>query len=624
MLLKWVHPQRRLELDEEAIVLIATSTDDEALEALKELCNWRTFWWGNGHSLTLPVLVEADSHHHLEGLVDSGCEGSCINWDVVKRLGLKTKKLTWTILVFNADGHPNTGGPVTEIMQLNIEVAGWPEWSILTVVDQGGGEIFLGHDWLQVANPAIDWAAGWLVFRRRVPYLDLNLTQEDELMEEFGIGQLMLWIDWLHPTPIDWVLAYALSWTLGEEDGFRLHMVLTPTQWLAEEDFARCMTVTVELPTAYANFKDIFDKREFDTLPPCRIWDHTIDLIEGTEPCLDCKIYPLSQIEQEKLDKFLEENFRMNQIQPSKSPMASPFFFIKKKDSLLWLVQDYWWLNAITVPDQYPIPLIPELINSLQQAKIFSKLDVWWGYNNIRIKDGDEFKAAFRMNCGLYELQVMFFGLTNSPATFQQMMNEILKELVAMGNVLVYLDDTLIFTETWTTTDRYSRWYFKNFVDIDCRSSSRSVSSRHRKWSIWELWWGMDRSGWIHSRCRELQTSPPPPCIRMFKVFLGFVTFIGTSYAGSLGSPSHSPNSWAWPHLSGLSAIKMHSMHSRQHSQPPHSGIADEWGPISAQSRCISLCCGRHSLTEAGWRLEAHHFHVKSVVTNTVELWDIW
>jgi hypothetical protein len=94
------------------------------------------------------------------------------------------------------------------------------------------------------------------------------------------------------------------------------------------------MKVQVELPTTYADFKDIFDKCEFNSLPPHRIWDHAIQLIEGAEPQLDCKIYPLGQIEQEKLDEFLEENLRMNWIWPSKSPMASPFFFMKNKDGL--------------------------------------------------------------------------------------------------------------------------------------------------------------------------------------------------------------------------------------------------------------------------------------------------
>jgi hypothetical protein len=83
------------------------------------------------------------------------------------------------------------------------------------------------------------------------------------------------------------------SWTLGEEEGFSLHAVSMPTQWLAKEDLLQCMKVQVELPATYADFKDIFNKCEFDSLPPHRIWDHMIELIEGAEPRLDSKIYLL-------------------------------------------------------------------------------------------------------------------------------------------------------------------------------------------------------------------------------------------------------------------------------------------------------------------------------------------
>jgi hypothetical protein len=110
------------------------------------------------------------------------------------------------------------------------------------------------------------------------------------------------------------VLVYTLGWNLHEEDGVRLHAVLMPAQRLAEEDLTRCMTMTVELPVTYADFQDVFNKWEFDTLPPCRIWDHMIELIEGAEPHLDCKIYLLGRVEQEKLDEFLEENLRTNWI----------------------------------------------------------------------------------------------------------------------------------------------------------------------------------------------------------------------------------------------------------------------------------------------------------------------
>jgi hypothetical protein len=96
------------------------------------------------------------------------------------------------------------------------------------MVDLGRGEVFLGHNWLQAANPAIDWAAGWLIFRNQIPYSDLNLTQEDKLMEEFEIGCLILQVNQLYSTPTDQVLAYVLGWTLREEEGFSLHAVSTP------------------------------------------------------------------------------------------------------------------------------------------------------------------------------------------------------------------------------------------------------------------------------------------------------------------------------------------------------------------------------------------------------------
>ena len=127
--------------------------------------------------------------------------------------------------------------------------------------------------------------------------------------------------------------------------------------------------------------------------------------------------------------------------------MVAPVFFIKKKDGSLRLVQDYRALNAVTVKNRYPLPLISELVSQLRGARYFTKLDVHWGFNNVRIKPGDEWKAAFRTNRGLFEPLVMFFGMTNSPATFQTMMNDVFRTVIAEGIVVVYLDDILIFTK---------------------------------------------------------------------------------------------------------------------------------------------------------------------------------
>jgi len=194
-------------------------------------------------------------------------------------------------------------------------------------------------------------------------------------------------------------------------------------------------------------FQSVFAKEDFDILPEHRKWDHAIELISGAEPKL-LKVYPLSLLEQTELDAFLEENLRTGRIRPSKSPIAAPVFFIKKKDGSLRLVQDYRVLNAVTVKNRYPLPLISELVSQLHGAKYFTKLDVRWDFNNVRIKPGDEWKTAFCTNRSLFEPLVMFFGMTNSSTTFQTMMNDILRTLIAEGIVVVYLDDILIFTRT--------------------------------------------------------------------------------------------------------------------------------------------------------------------------------
>jgi hypothetical protein len=152
--------------------------------------------------------------------------------------------------------------------------------------------------------------------------------------------------------------------------------------------------------------------------------------------------------EQTGMDALLEEALATGCIRQSESPLGALVFFIKKKDRKLCFVQDYQALNAITRKNRYPLPLIDDLIHQLKDTCYLTKLDICWGYNNVRIREGDEWKAAFCTNRGLFEPLVMYFGLTNSPATFQMMMDEIFQDLITEGIISVYLDDILIFTNT--------------------------------------------------------------------------------------------------------------------------------------------------------------------------------
>ncbi len=127
----------------------------------------------------------------------------------------------------------------------------------------------------------------------------------------------------------------------------------------------------------------MFSEEESKQYPPKRIWDHVIEFKEGAPDAVDCKVYPLNQIEDTAVQEFIKAELQKGYIRVSKSPFASPFFFIRKKDGKLRLVQDYRKINALTVRNQYPLPLISDLIRDLSNAHIYTKLDVWWGYNNV-------------------------------------------------------------------------------------------------------------------------------------------------------------------------------------------------------------------------------------------------
>ncbi len=129
-------------------------------------------------------------------------------------------------------------------------------------------------------------------------------------------------------------------------------------------------------------------------------------------------------------------------------------FFIKKKEGSLHLVQDYWKLNEITIKNSYPLPLVSNVLTRLHDAEWFTTLDLCWGFNNVQLKEGDEWKAAFSTNRGFFELLVMFFGLCNSPATFQTMMNDI---LIDCNEAICYMDDILIYSTSLADHQRITQ-----------------------------------------------------------------------------------------------------------------------------------------------------------------------
>ena len=210
-----------------------------------------------------------------------------------------------------------------------------------------------------------------------------------------------------------------------------------------------------ELPPEYADFTELFDKKAADTLPKHEEWDHTIPLEEGKSPPYG-PIYNLTPTELEVLRKELDQNLARGFIQPSTSPAGAPILFVKKKDGDLRLCVDYRGLNNITIKNRYALPLIPELIDRLQGARYFTKLDLRGAYNLVRIAKGEEWKTAFRTRFGHYEWKVMLFSLTNAPASFQALINDTLRPYQDRF-AYACLDDIVVFSKTKEEHTRHVR-----------------------------------------------------------------------------------------------------------------------------------------------------------------------
>ncbi|XP_070795472.1 uncharacterized protein, partial [Pituophis catenifer annectens] len=189
-----------------------------------------------------------------------------------------------------------------------------------------------------------------------------------------------------------------------------------------------------------------FSEKEADRLPPHRPYDCAVDLMPNA-PLPSGRLYSMSEPELAALRDFLEKNLARGFIRPSTSPLSAPVLFVKKKTGDLRLCCDYRRLNAITVRNRYPLPLIPELMERLREASIFTKLDLRGAYNLVRVREGDEWKTAFGTRYGHFEYTVMPFGLTNAPAVFQHLMNDVFRDMLDRF-VVIYLDDILIYSRT--------------------------------------------------------------------------------------------------------------------------------------------------------------------------------
>ena len=205
--------------------------------------------------------------------------------------------------------------------------------------------------------------------------------------------------------------------------------------------------------------------------------------------------------------------------------MASPFFFVNKKDGKLRPCQDYQYLNDWMIKNSYPLPLILEIMDKLKGAKYFTKLDVHWGYNNIQIKKGDEWKVAFKTNKGLFELMVMFFGMCNSPATFQSIMDNIFIVMIEGKLVIVYMDNILIFARTKEELTWITKMVLEKLQENDLFLKAKECEFYKTKIEYLGMIIEEGRISIDPVKLRGIRDWPTPTTVKQVRSFLGFGNF---------------------------------------------------------------------------------------------------
>lgn len=314
-----------------------------------------------------------------------------------------------------------------EVMQCDQMIKQFEWWTHgetfatdMRILPLGAYDAILGMDWLKrQGDMYCNWENRTLKFMHKGKEIVLQGVQSPTMST-------------LTEVPIDQVL----KWNKGNDIWALAVLEQSPEQ--------HQMDIPENIQSVLTEFSSVFDEPK--TLPPNRVYDHAIALKPGATP-VNARPYRYSPLHKDEIERQVAAMLEAGVIVQSMSPFASPVLPVQKKDGSWRFCIDYRRLNDLTIRNTFPMPVIDELLDELAGAQFFSKLDLRAGYHQIRMRASDEEKTAFKTHHGHYQFRVMPFGLSNAPATFQCVMNEVLKPCLRKFT-LVFMDDILVYSSS--------------------------------------------------------------------------------------------------------------------------------------------------------------------------------
>ena len=462
--------------------------------------------------IVVPVNINGE---RTVAMIDSGATGNFISKDLVRSTDLPTRKKKQQYDLQMADGSTSSTGRVDEeTFSLPVAIQRHHEEITFDVVGMATHHVILEMPWLNKHNPEINWKTGVLKFGRTGDVTSIKSTR----WQWTSVDEKQ------NRRPVEACNASVSKYKGDLQQRGSDSSAISKGQRGNEERAIEGNDAPSGIPREYEKWAHLFEEETTaKALPRHQPWDHEIELEPGKEPTFG-PIYALSEKELEVLREYISENLKKGFIRESKSPAGYPILFAPKKDGKLRLCVDYRKLNDITIKNRYPLPNIGELQDRLGNAKIFTKLDLRGAYNLIRMKEGEEWKTAFRTRYGHYEYLVMPFGLTNAPATCQALINNVMRAHLDQ-TVIAYLDDILIFSAN-------KEEHVKHVQDaLQCLSQAGLLLQPekcefHRN-KVEFLGFVVSTEGIQMSpdKVKDIREWPVPHNVKTVQSFLGFVNF---------------------------------------------------------------------------------------------------